>query len=201
MFFYVYYSYEQFGRGYIGFRQSKVLPEEDVAYFGSFSDKSFRPTEKIILAQYDTNKQALEAEISLHSFFDVAVNPHFANRACQLSSGFTTSGTTLSEKTRQKIREAVRKRKDRCRTFGMLGKKHSEETKKKMSETTKLQFYSEETKKKMSESAKKRFPTEAEKQKISETLKKRPKLPCKICGKMITDYRMSIHMKIHKEEV
>lgn len=47
-YFYVYYSYEEFGRGYIGKRECKCLPEEDIKYFGSYKDKSFRPTKKII---------------------------------------------------------------------------------------------------------------------------------------------------------
>ena len=47
--FYVYYSYEEYGRGYIGKRECKCLPEEDVSYFGSFKDKTFNPTQKIIL--------------------------------------------------------------------------------------------------------------------------------------------------------
>jgi hypothetical protein len=40
MHFYVYYSYEEYGRGYIGQRQCKCLPEKDVNYFGSFHDKT-----------------------------------------------------------------------------------------------------------------------------------------------------------------
>ena len=48
-YFYVYYSYEEFGRGYIGSRICKCLPEEDIKYFGSYKDKTFNPTEKIIL--------------------------------------------------------------------------------------------------------------------------------------------------------
>jgi hypothetical protein len=44
--YYVYYSYELWGRGYIGKRECMCLPEEDVKYFGSFTDKTFEPTEK-----------------------------------------------------------------------------------------------------------------------------------------------------------
>jgi len=47
-YFYVYYSYEPWGRGYIGKRECWCLPEEDTKYFGSFRDKTFKPTEKII---------------------------------------------------------------------------------------------------------------------------------------------------------
>ena len=61
--FYVYYSYEEYGRGYIGKRECKCLPEEDISYFGSFHDKTFRPTQKIILETFDTVEEALEAKL------------------------------------------------------------------------------------------------------------------------------------------
>lgn len=87
-YFYVYYSYEEFGRGYIGKRECKCLPENDTSYFGSYKDESFSPTSKIILSSFDCLEDALEAECILHEFFEVDVNPHFANRAKQTSSSF-----------------------------------------------------------------------------------------------------------------
>jgi hypothetical protein len=84
--FYVYYSYEEYGRGYIGKRECICTPEEDIKYFGSFGDKTFKPTQKIILEIFDNKEQALEAEILLHKFYNVKDNPHFANRANQSSS-------------------------------------------------------------------------------------------------------------------
>ena len=87
-YFYVYYSYEPWGRGYIGKRECCCLPEEDVKYFGSFRDKTFKPTEKLILETFDTVREALEAEIVLHDFYEVDKNPHFANRAKATSTGF-----------------------------------------------------------------------------------------------------------------
>jgi len=86
--FYVYYSYEEYGRGYIGKRECKCLPQEDVNYFGSFKDKTFNPTQKIILETFDSVEEALEAECALHDFYKVDKNPHFANRAKQTSTGF-----------------------------------------------------------------------------------------------------------------
>jgi hypothetical protein len=79
--FYVYYSYEEYGRGYIGSRVSKVSPEQDLKYFGSFSDKNFKPTQKIILEVFKTKQEALDAEIKLHKFYDVKNNSHFVNRS------------------------------------------------------------------------------------------------------------------------
>jgi hypothetical protein len=80
---YVYYSYEQWGRGYIGRRTCSCLPEEDVEYFGSFKDKAFKPTEKVILEVFETSEGADQAEIALHKFFKVDENPEFANMAIQ----------------------------------------------------------------------------------------------------------------------
>jgi hypothetical protein len=86
---YTYYSYEDWGRGYFGVRTCKCLPEEDINYFGSFTDKSFRPTQKIILkGDYPTREEANVDEIILHDYYDVANNPHFANKSKASSTGF-----------------------------------------------------------------------------------------------------------------
>ena len=87
-YFYVYYSYEEYGRGYIGKRECKCLPEKDIKYFGSYKDKTFQPTQKIILETFDSVEKALAAECALHNFYEVHKNPHFANRAKQTSRKF-----------------------------------------------------------------------------------------------------------------
>ena len=106
--YYVYYSYKQFGRGYIGYRKCPegLTPETD-NYLGSFRDKGFKPTEKIILFQNLTKLEAMEIEIYLHNFYNIDKNDHFANKAKQTSLGFCCGNT---------------------------GKNHSVETKKKLSE-------------------------------------------------------------------
>jgi len=119
---YVYHSYEEWGRDYIGIRSCDCLPEEDTKYFGSFKDKSFKPTEKTILFVCETRKEALEIEIKLHNFFDVAVNPQFANKAKAKSTGFDRTGVPHAEETKKKQSEAH------------SGKTHTEEIKKKISE-------------------------------------------------------------------
>ena len=97
-YYYTYYSYEKWGRGYIGSRGCKCLPEEDVKYFGSFSDKNFNPTYKIILKDdYTTREEAYADEIILHDYYDVANNPHFANRANATSTKFYVSRELASE--------------------------------------------------------------------------------------------------------
>ena len=88
-YYYTYYSYEEYGRGYFGSRGCKCLPEKDVKYFGSFKDKTFKPTQKIILkSDYTTRAEADADEILLHDYYDVANNPHFANQAKQTSTKF-----------------------------------------------------------------------------------------------------------------
>lgn len=87
---YVYYSYEEWGRGYIGKRSSKVPPDED-RYMGSFKDKTFKPTNKIVINIFDTEEEALKCEVLLHKFYDIDRNPHFANQAKQTSIKFSCS--------------------------------------------------------------------------------------------------------------
>jgi hypothetical protein len=87
MYHYTYYSYESWGRGYIGRRSCSCLPEEDY-YFGTYSDKTFNPNNKIILGLYNTKEEAADAEVQLHAFYQVHLNPHFANKAKQTSRKF-----------------------------------------------------------------------------------------------------------------
>ena len=102
---YVYYSYEEYGRGYIGSRGCKCSIEEDVEYFGTYSDKFFNPTKKIILGIFQTRKEAYEAEILLHKFFEVDVNPHFANKCRATSTGFTTPKKFSDEEIKERLKQ------------------------------------------------------------------------------------------------
>jgi hypothetical protein len=89
-YYYTYYSYEEWGRGYFGSRGCKCLPEEDVKYFGSSKDKTFRPIQKIILKDdYTTREEAYTDEIILQRYYKVVENPHFANKAYQTSTKFS----------------------------------------------------------------------------------------------------------------
>jgi hypothetical protein len=143
-YFYVYYSYEEFGRGYIGKRECKCLPEEDVKYFGSYRDKNFKPTQKIILQTFDTAKEAYSAEIILQEFYQVDKNSHFANIYIHRSKKFCNNGSKI---VREKISNAL------------TGIKRSEETKRKISEAKKGTIASEETRKKLSEMRKGKKPS------------------------------------------
>ena len=122
---YVYRSYEEGGRDYIGRRTCNCLPEEDTKYFGSFKDKTFKPTGKVILFVCETRKEVAEIEIELHDFFDVAVNPQFANRAKAKGTGFDRTGVPNTEEW---------KKANSGENHPMYGVSHTEEWKKAHSE-------------------------------------------------------------------
>lgn len=123
---------------------------------------------KTVLALWPTRQDALSHEILLHDIFDVHVNPNFYNRAKQTSEKFTcsNSGFKHSEKTRELFRkqkaginhpnygkrgegttayghrhspEQIDKMKNFGEKNGMYGKKHHNDTIKKMSENRKDQ--------------------------------------------------------------
>jgi hypothetical protein len=184
---YVYYSYEEWGRGYIGSRTCKCQSKDDVKYFGSFLDKTFNPTQKIILKEYyNTREEAYADEIVLQNYYKVVQNPHFANKAYQTSTSFSVYGTTLSEEHKRKISEARKgksypkgegksysKRKGKLYSKGKgenhynYGKTLSEETKKKISKATKGKKLTTDHKKKISQSNKGKSKTITEKSKNS----------------------------------
>ena len=139
--FYTYYSYEEWGRGYIGSRECKCLPSKDVEYFGSFSDKTFKPTQKIIIQTYSSKEEAVADEVKLHNFYEVHINLHFANRSKQTSAKFyfDSTGIIRSVQTREKISG---------KNNPMFGKTHSEEARQKISVAAKN--ISNETRHKMS---------------------------------------------------
>lgn len=170
---YVYYSWEQWGRGYIGVRSCTCLPEEDKTYFGSFRDKTFFPTEKIILEVFESREEANQAEIKLHEFFNVGINPNFANRAKHKSSGFCVFGVPKSEEHKKKIGKANSQRlKGRPSTF--KGKKHSEESLQKIRKSLNGRILSEEHKEKLRIASTGRIASEETRLKISNAKKGKP---------------------------
>ena len=195
---YVYYSFEEWGRGYIGCRSCEVPPEKDT-YLGSFKDMTFTPKKKVILGEFATRKAALKAEIALHEFFSVAENPHLANRAKQTSVGFSTAGVKRgprSEDDRKKISEAKKGRSN-----GREGYKHSEATKAKMRAVSLGQRHSLETRLCLSEVQKGKKVSEEQRKKISQTLKSRPRIGCPYCDNTFADYKLSWHILSKHREV
>lgn len=142
---YIYYSYESWGRGYIGTRSCKVKPEDDVTYFGSFYDKTFKPGFKIIIAVFNTREEALQAEVALHKFYCVDKNKHFANKARQTSTKFISTGPRSQEfkdgvskrlKGRKLKPEHIKKVSE-ARSKKLKGRKLSEEHKQNISNALK----------------------------------------------------------------
>lgn len=94
-------------RLYIGVRSCDCLPEED-DYWGSATDKTFKPISKHIQEIWQTRMQALAHEIKLHEEFNVGnfCNKLFANRCGATTIGFDRSGCIHSSQTKQKMSEA-----------------------------------------------------------------------------------------------
>jgi len=174
---YVYYSYEDWGRGYIGVRQCECNIYED-EYFGSYYDNTFNPTNKIILMKCNNRKEALEAEVIIHNFYDVKNNPHFANQANQTSSKFDydNTGIPVSEETRKKI--------SKTNQGHLKGTKQSpEQIAKRIQSRKNGGGWSKETGKKISKSLKGNIPwnkgkkvgpmSEEQKEKIKNTMLKK----------------------------
>jgi hypothetical protein len=155
MYHYVYYSYEEWGRGYIGVRSCKCKPVDDRKYLGSFTDKSFKPTNKIILAEYPTRKEAAVAEITLHKFYQVQINYHFANKAKATTEKFSLFGRPRTPEEKRKLSEALKGRKlpeDRRLKFARvhIGRKQSAEWVKKRTDKLKGRKRAPEQRLKMS---------------------------------------------------
>jgi len=179
---YVYYSFEDWGRGYIGVRQCECNIEEDL-YLGSFYDDTFNPTNKIVLLECATREEALTAEVVLHKFYNVKDNPHFANQSNQTSTKFDydNRGIPMSEEAKRKISESNKGRNE--------GRKQSpEQIAKRLESRRKGGGWSKETNKKISNSLKGNVPwnkgkktkprSEETKKKIAETMRQRyKKLP------------------------
>ena len=157
---YTYYSYEEWGRGYIGKRSCDCLPEEDVSYFGSFTDTTFKPTQKIIFrSDYKNAEELTKDEIILHDFYDVARNPHFANKVKQTSTGFDVTGVSFPHTEETKQRMSVSKLGEKNPNYGKtgtlshnFGRIHTDSAKQKMSLSHAGKTHTDETKQKMSAS-------------------------------------------------
>lgn len=137
-YFYLYYLHEPWGKEYIGKREFNCLPEEDVNYFGRYTDKNFDTTEKIILEIFDTLDVVLPDEILLHNFYEVDKNPHFANKSKQTTKGFYFCASEKGhpryrKKTTIKVRKKLRERglDEKNPMYGRI-RVYSDETKEKL---------------------------------------------------------------------
>ena len=95
---------------YIGVRSCTCKPIDDIDYWGSSRHlpKDIKTNHrKIILKQHATRELAVAHEIELHALNNVAANPAYYNKACQTSTGFDTTGTTISDELKDKYRKAL----------------------------------------------------------------------------------------------
>ena len=111
MYYYIYLLVNRNnGMMYIGKRQTKVRPIEDVLYMGSSKYVPKNEYDKIILAEFNSSEELAKEEIRLHSIHNVAVNPNFYNRAKQTSTKFDTTGLRfkLTDEQKAKLSAAVK---------------------------------------------------------------------------------------------
>jgi hypothetical protein len=129
---------------YIGARSCTEYPTKD-SYFGScktllawIKEHGTEGIVKEILAIYGKRQDAIEHEINLHNYFDVAKNVEFWNKAKQTSVGFDTSGTKqpeelkLQKSLKTKGRLKTEEHKEKIRQ-AHIGKVKSKEHRKSLS--------------------------------------------------------------------
>jgi hypothetical protein len=120
---------------YYGKRSSNIIPKLDlgIRYFSSSYDKDFIIDQKAnpqnykykVIYIFDEIIKALLLEIKLHNKFNVGVNNNFYNKVKQTTTGFDSTGITMSEERRQQL------------IISKTNLTPSEETRKKISDTLK----------------------------------------------------------------
>lgn len=140
--FYVYVSCDCKGRKYIGYH--KGLKDDN--YLGSFSDKTFEPTHKLIISDHSTKEVALLMERAYQKAWNVHKhNPDWVNRAtCNFEGNVEAygrgnrKGFKHSEESIRKIREARKRQGSNVWNKGMdfPNGYHTEETKRKISQNS-----------------------------------------------------------------
>jgi hypothetical protein len=180
---------------YIGVRSCAVSPEVD-NYWGSSKHLPKNVSEvcdKFILGRFESRKDALQDEIRRHRINDVAVSKLFWNRAKQTSTGYDTTGTTLSDEHKAKASASLKGRvfteEHRARIgkanlgrvtseyciaqvkLANTGKRHTEEAKLNMSQSKIGKKHSAETKQKIGKANLGNKHTEESKKKLSNALK------------------------------
>jgi len=80
--YYVYITVGEDGRLYVGSYTSYDNFEND-NYYGSFTDKTFKPIKKIKVCECSSRNEAYEKEGELQTILEVDSNPDFANKCIQ----------------------------------------------------------------------------------------------------------------------
>ena len=87
----VYVSFEENpnSKDYVG-KHSSCDPYD--SYMGSFSDKDFNPSQKILLGYATTAEGAVWLEMQWQRVLNVVEDPQYVNQSYQTSTGFDTTG-------------------------------------------------------------------------------------------------------------
>lgn len=137
---------------YYGFRQCRILPKDDlgIKYFSSSKDNDFILDQKNnknnykykIIKIFDNKYDAINLEIKLHRKFNVAKNDLFYNKSNQTSVGFMYGNLGKKNSDNFKEQARIRMMGDKNPMFNIgdnhpikLKGGHSDETKRKISET------------------------------------------------------------------
>lgn len=144
---------------YYGSRVSKINPEEDVYWGSPYTHKDKWLTtmySKRILCVYDTFEEMFQAEMDLIKSA-YKIDPFCLNQNCN-------GAINMTEEIKQKISESKIGEKN-----PFYGRKHSPETRQKMSENRRGKKMSDETKQKISESKLGQQLSPEHKKKLSES--------------------------------
>lgn len=165
---------------YYGKRKTKKFPKNDLgySYLSSSTDKEFIKDQRNNKTNYkykiikvcNNAEEATKLEIKLHSKFNVGLNPSFYNKVKQTSTKFDATGLHISPEHKAKISKFFKGRK--------LTQEHKDkirESKKYMTDATKIaigkahkgKVVSEATKNKLREAALGRKVSENTREKIS----------------------------------
>ena len=128
----VYNSFEPRGRDYIG-KRSTDNPYD--GYLGSFSDSTFQPEHKIVLAYATSPEGALWLETMFQKVFNVAEESQFANRSIQTSTKFfyDWTGKARSQENRENVSKALKGKPKSKEHIDKLKKPKTEEAKRNIS--------------------------------------------------------------------
>ena len=150
---------------YYGKRSSKLPPKEDIGikYFSSSKDKQFMQDQisnpdnyiYVVIEEFESAIDAINAEILLHDIADVAINSRFYNKSKQTSSGWDTTGIAHTEEYKARMSKILKGRvvseetkakmsKAQIGNKKGLGKKLSEEHKAKLIESNKTRVWTSE---------------------------------------------------------
>lgn len=150
--FYVYLSYEtqkEFNRFYIGYRKcpEHLTPATD-PYLGSYTDKTFEPTNKIVIQVFLSGEEAIKYERHLQEKYNVVYNNAFANKTIFYGDFFYVQSHSIESK--EKISKTKKSQNLKGEKSPMWGKTIPAETRDKIRKTLTGRKLSDECKSKIS---------------------------------------------------